>query len=70
MPIRNRLQALVTELRHARTRLFPLELAERVQHTIVRAEQLLMAQAIPPADAEALLANANRLLQECAAIEP
>ena len=67
MPIRAKLAALTNDLRHARTRLLPIEVAERVQHMIVRIEQMLASPMVDVAAAEALEVNARKLLDECAA---
>jgi hypothetical protein len=68
MPTRAKLVALVHELRNARTALLPMEIAERVQHTIVRVEQLLASPA-PDADAvEVISREARQLLDECNAL--
>ena len=66
MPIRSSgLVALAHELRHARTRLMPIETAERVQHTIVRIEQMLASSVIEPGAADAIASEARSLLDEC-----
>ena len=65
MPTRTRLAAAAKELRHARTSSLPMEIAERIQHTIVRIEEML---SLPPADAtsaDAVLDQAKQLLAEC-----
>ena len=66
MSIRSRLDALTRELRHARTGLLPIEFAERVQHTIVRIDEVLASPAVDAAAAEALASEARKLLDECA----
>lgn len=65
MPIRNRLVMLAQQLRHTRTRLLPIEIAERVQHTIVRIEQMLGSGVVDTAAADAILIEARKLLDEC-----
>lgn len=66
MPIRSsELVVLAHELRHARTRLLPIEIAERVQHTIVRIEQMLASSVIEPGAADAIARDARSLLDEC-----
>ncbi len=67
MPIRAELIALTHELRHARTRLLPIEIAEHVQHTIVRIEELLASPAIDAAAAATASKDARELLDECEA---
>ena len=69
MPTRAELRALAERLRHAQTRLLPLELAERIQHAIVRLEEALDA-ATPPAVDEARRAvdDGEQLLALCAAL--
>ncbi|MCU1282709.1 MAG: hypothetical protein JWM53_6255 [bacterium] len=60
------MQALANELRHTRTRLLPLQVAERLQHAIVRLEALCFAPADPdPAGAEAAYRDAKQLLDDC-----
>lgn len=65
MPIRDKLAALVHELRHTRTRLMPIEIAERIQHAIVRIEQMLASTVIEVSAAEAVTTQARTLLIEC-----
>ena len=65
MPIRANLVALAQELRHARTGLLPLEVAERIQHTIVRIEQTLASPIVDVAAAETLAQFARKLLDDC-----
>jgi type VI protein secretion system component VasF len=65
MPTRTRLVALANELRNARTRHLPMELAERIQHTIVRIEEMLASSTIDPASVDSVAAEARRLLAEC-----
>jgi hypothetical protein len=64
---REELQALAKDLRHAQTRLLPLEVAERVQHAIVRLEEL-DAMAGDPSRADEVYRSALRLLDECRAL--
>ena len=70
MPLRSRLRTVVGELRHAHTRLLPIEVAERVQHMIVRIEELLAAPALDVAAGDGVLAEAQRLIDDCAAQLP
>jgi len=70
MALRSRLRALVGELRHARTRLLPIEVSERVQHTIVRIEALLAAPTLDLAAGDDAAADAQRLLDDCSAHLP
>lgn len=65
MPARANLVALAAELRHARTRLLPLAIAERIQHAIVRIEQMLAWSFVGPEAAEAISRDARKLLDEC-----
>ena len=65
-PTRAAVRALANELRHAHTRLLPLDVAERVQHAIVRLEDHLVSPAIDPAGIDAAYATGRRLLDECA----
>ncbi len=65
-PTRAELRALANELRHARTRLLPLDVAERVQHAIVRLENQLVSPTIDPDGIDAAWADGKRLLDECA----
>ena len=70
MPTRARLLALAHELRHARTGLLPIEIAERVQHTIVRIEEMLASPVLDPATVEVTSSQAKQLLEECNALLP
>ena len=65
MPTRAQLRALANELRNARTRLLPLELAERMQHTIVKLESLVVSPTIDPVAIDAAYESGHALLQEC-----
>lgn len=65
-PTRSDLRALANELRHAHTRLLPLEVAERVQHTIVRLEDQLVSPKIDPAEIDEAYATGRQLLDQCA----
>ncbi|MDB4969313.1 MAG: hypothetical protein JWN44_5002 [Myxococcales bacterium] len=65
MPTRSELRALATELRHAHTRHFAMEIVERIQHTIVRIEELLVSPNIDQAQAEAVYTTARELLDYC-----
>ena len=65
MPDRDKLVALASDLRHARTNHLPMEIAERVQHTIVRIEQMLATPGFDAAAADAVSREARRLLDEC-----
>lgn len=66
MPTRAELRALAHELRHAHTRLLPLDVAERVQHAIVRLEDHLVSPVIDAAAIDDAFAAGKRLLDECA----
>jgi len=68
MPIRAKLVEVTQELRHTRTRLLPIEIAERVQHTIVRIEQLAVSPIVDSAADESVIREARNLLDECAAL--
>lgn len=68
MPARAKLLALAGELRHARTSLLPIHIAERIQHTIVRIEQALASSFLGPETADALCDDARKLLDECEAL--
>ncbi len=68
MPARAKLVALVDELRHARTRLLPIDLAERVQHMIVRVEEMLASLVLDPSAVEVASRQAKQLLDECDAL--
>ena len=70
MALRSQLRALVGELRHAHTRLLPIEVAERVQHTIVRIETLLAAPTLDVGAADEAVIEAHRLLDDCSAHLP
>jgi hypothetical protein len=65
MPTRSKLVALTQALRHARTGLVPIDIAERVQHTIVRIEQMLASPVVDVAAADAITSEARKLLDEC-----
>ena len=65
-----RLQRVASELRHARTALVPLELAERVQHAVVRIETLLAEPSVDGTVADSQLEAAEQLLEECEALQP
>jgi len=65
-PTRAELRALANELRHAHTRLLSLELAERVQHAIVRLEDQLVSPTIDPAAIDDAYRAGKALLAECA----
>jgi hypothetical protein len=67
---RSRLQRAASELRHAPTRLVPLELAERIQHAIVRVETLLASPQLDDGLADTLVEAARQLLAECTALLP
>lgn len=59
------LTSLAARLRHTQTRLLPLELAEQIQHAIVRIEALAGAP-LPRADAvHAAVDEGERLLATC-----
>lgn len=64
-PTRAQLRALANELRNARTRLLPMELAERMQHAIVQLENLVVSPTIDPTAIEAAYESAQGLLREC-----
>jgi hypothetical protein len=68
MPIRSELTALAKELRHAHTRLLPLELAEQIQHTIVRIERMIGSAVLDATAVEGIKREGNRLLEECEAL--
>ena len=68
MPARAELVALAHDLRYARTRHLSIEIAEQVQHTIVRIEQMLASPDADVAKADALIAEGRALLDECAAV--
>lgn len=70
MLVRASLIALANQLRHARTRLLPLELAERLQHALVRVEELLASPVADAAAFEAITAHAQQLLAEYEALQP
>jgi len=65
-PTRAQLRALANELRHAHTRLLSLELAERVQHAIVRLEDHLVSPTIDPSGIDEAYRAGKALLTECA----
>jgi hypothetical protein len=65
-PTRSELRALANALRSTRTRLLPLELAERLQHAIVRLEDLIVSPRIDPAAIDDAYATAHELLRNCA----
>jgi len=65
MPIRSKLVALTHELRHARTRLLPIEMGERVQHVVVRIEEMLGSPVVDATAADAIASEARKLLDEC-----
>lgn len=65
MPTKSELRAMAWRLRHARTQLAPIEVAERVQHTIVRLEQILLAPLPLPTDTEKVFAEAEQLAAYC-----
>ena len=65
-PTRAAVRALANELRHAHTRLLPLDVAERVQHVIVRLEDHLVSPAIDPTGIDDAFTAGKRLLDECA----
>jgi hypothetical protein len=62
---RSELRALATELRHAPTRHVPMDVVERIQHTIVKLEELLASPVLEPTDAEAVYAAGKQLLDDC-----
>ena len=68
MPTRAKLVALAQELRHARTGLLSLEVAERVQHTIARIEHIVSSPILDVAAAETLEQLGRELLDECEAL--
>jgi ribosome maturation factor RimP len=68
MPTRANLAALARALRNAHTRLLPIEMAERIQHLIVRIEELFASPVVDMADVEALSRQAKQLLDECDAL--
>jgi len=70
MPTRAKLAALAHDLRNARTRRLPMDIAERAQHLTVRIERLLAATALDPTAADALCRQARELLEECEALLP
>jgi hypothetical protein len=65
-PTRAQLRTLAAELRNARTRLLPLDLAERMQHVIVQLEDLVVSPTIDPAAIDGAYETAHELLRECA----
>ncbi|MCU1278404.1 MAG: hypothetical protein JWM53_1950 [bacterium] len=65
MPTSAELRALIKELRNARTRLLPIEVAERIQHAIVRLEQLSAARPDAASDDASAVRAARELLAEC-----
>ena len=65
MANRSELRALANELRHAPTRHVPMDVVERVQHTLVKIEELLGSAALEPAEAEALYTTGKQLLDYC-----
>lgn len=69
MPTKAELRGLIWRLRHARTKLAPIEVAERVQHAIVRLEQILLASSLPP-DTEKVFAEAEQLATYCERLLP
>ncbi|HEX9101031.1 MAG TPA: hypothetical protein VF997_02450 [Polyangia bacterium] len=64
-PTRSELRALANELRHAHTRLLPLEIAERVQHTIVRLEDHLVSPTLDPDGISEAYATGKQLVADC-----
>ncbi|HEY1586808.1 MAG TPA: hypothetical protein VGH63_14040 [Polyangia bacterium] len=64
-PTRAQLRALATELRNARTRLLPMDVAERMQHVIVQLENLVVSPTIDPTAIDAAYEAAQALLREC-----
>jgi len=64
-PTRAQLRALAVELRNARTRLLPMDLAERIQHVIVQLENLVVSPTIDPTSIDAAWETAHALLSEC-----
>lgn len=64
-PTRAQLRALANELRNARTRLLPMELAERIQHAIVQLENLVVSPTIDPTAIDAAYESARALLRDC-----
>ena len=64
-PTRAQLRALANELRNARTRLLPMELAERMQHAIVELENLVVSPTIDPTAIDAAYESARALLRDC-----
>lgn len=65
MLLRATLAELANQLRHAHTRLLPIEIGERVQHSIVRIESLLAMPLLDLGAAEAASQQAKELLAEC-----
>jgi hypothetical protein len=68
MPIRSELTALANELRHAHTRLLPIELAEQIQHTVVRLEGMIGSAVLDATAVEGIKREGKRLLAECEAL--
>jgi hypothetical protein len=68
MPTRIRLAALAHTLRHAPTSLLPIEIAERMQHAIVRIEEMLSSPVVDPAAVDAIAEQTKQLLAECDAL--
>jgi hypothetical protein len=62
---RGELRALATSLRHAPTRHLPMDVVERIQHTLVKIEELLAAPVAEPAEAQSLYAAGKQLLDYC-----
>ena len=68
MPTRIKLAALAHTLRHAPTSLLPLDVAERIQHTIVRIEEMLSSPVVDPVGVDAMAEQTKQLLAECDAL--
>lgn len=65
MPTKLELGDVVRQLRLAPTRLVPLDIAERVQHTIVKLEAILLGTFPIPANVDVILGEAKELLDYC-----
>ena len=69
MATRVELTDIIRQLRFAPTALAPLEVAERVQHAIVKLEQLAVKSPLPD-EADAAIRDATELLRYCHALMP
>ncbi len=65
MPTRSELRTLARTLRQAHAHQLPIELAERIQRTIVRIEDLLVSPIIDPTEIDDVCKIADQVLDEC-----